>query len=259
MKIKTVYLHNLRNAEHSELIRRIVEIIGRSGASELKVEAQLAAMTDALACEDEILVRISQSILTKRIKEADRERDDLYYGLTGAIRSAARHYTPAVRMVAEPLLHFIDTVGNITRMAFDEESSAMHTLCNNLEQRHAEGMATLGLTGWIDALRTANEKFQNLMIKRLEADAAGPKLAMADARAATDVAYNTLADVIFAYGLIASLGTDAALAEKYTAVIIQWNEAVERAENILATRRGKAAAKAAEKKKEEGKADVVEN
>ncbi len=76
MKIKTVYLHNLRNSEHSELIRRIVEIIGRSGASELRVEAQLAAMTDALACEDEILVRISQSILTKRIKEADRERDD---------------------------------------------------------------------------------------------------------------------------------------------------------------------------------------
>ncbi len=245
-KIKSIYLYHLRKNEHFEFMRHIISIITDAGAEALNVVNQLAGLENALAREREVITRVTKSLLTTRIAEADLARETLYYGLASAIRAASRHYNIALRRVAEPLIMVIDSFGDVTRRAIEEETSVIVSLCNALTQHHAEACATLGLTEWINALEGANREVHKLIESRLEEGANRPKLTMSKVRAKVDAAYKTLADTVFACGLIASRNNDAELTAKYENVTGQWNELVERAGNILAARRGRAAARSVE-------------
>ncbi len=245
-KIKFLNISSLRNNEHFEFITRIVTLTTSAGAAALNIEPQLAALKAAVAKEDLLLVRVSQSILTKRINEADAARDELYMRLLQTVRTNEVHINEAVRISAERVMQLMKTYGEgkVARMPIDEESSAIYNLCKDLQEKYAEDVVTLALIQWIDELKRLNKIVQDLMIERMNASGAvHTDLVMKDVRAEVDAAYTTLSDVLFAQGLIASLGTDATLTAKYSELIIQWNEAITRAENILAARRGRAAAK----------------
>ena len=100
-KIKTIYLHNLRNNEHFELMRHVINIITAAGADTLRVLAQLTALQTVFAREDEALKKITKSALTKKIDEADRARDAAYHGLLNTVRAALGHFNPAAREVVK--------------------------------------------------------------------------------------------------------------------------------------------------------------
>ena len=259
-KIKSFYIYNLRNNEHFEFMTRIVTLVDNFGASALKIEAQLAALKAALVTEDDLLNRISQSLLTKEINEADAARDEIYYGLLKVVRGNEAHFNNDVRKAAERVLHLIENygAGKVAHMTVDEESSIVYNICKDLIEKYAEDVVTLAILQWIQELKRRNKVVQDLLVNRIEQnDPNRTKLMMKDVRAEVDAAYGLLSDAVFAQGFVASLGTDAELTEKYSTMIGRWNDAIDRTENILAARRGRAKAKKEEEAEGETPAPEV--
>ncbi|MDR2882544.1 MAG: DUF6261 family protein [Alistipes sp.] len=89
----------------------------------------------------------------------------------------------------------------------------------------------------ITELDRRNVAVEKLMESRFDEGAGQSPPAMKEARAGVDAAYGALADMLFAQGLVASLGTDATLTAKYNEVVARWNEVIDRTENIVARRR----------------------
>ncbi len=256
LKIKKIDFSRLRNNEHFELMRHVVNITTAAGADTLRVAPQLAALQTAFAQEDEALKKITKSALTKKIDEADSARDAAYLGLLNTVRAATTHFNPAAREVAERLMIVFDTYGNVARMAIEEETSAVYNLCKDLAEKYTADVQALGLSPWSEALDAANREVEVLMESRYEEGAGQSTLVMREVRAEVDAAYGVLADAVFAHGFVASLGTDATLTAAYNDVCAQWNEVIDRTENIVAVRRGRAAAEKAREGAENGGGDA---
>ena len=243
MKIEGIDLSRLRNNEHFELMNQIITIITRSGAVVLKVTRYLDALTDALVSESEAMRKVKKSLITKQIAEMDTLRDKLFRGIVSIIRGSAVHFDPEIRKAAEKLTVVLKAHGPVARRAFDEESTAINIIVKNLTGKYADECALLGISTWLAELKKANKEFQALMVRRIEEGADGAQqLVMKDVRAGVDAAYKTLADVVSAKGFLASIEGEEEEAAQYRSVINRWNEAVERAENIVAMRKGRAAA-----------------
>ncbi len=244
-KIKILNLQRLRNNEHFEFMRHIQNIVAAAGAENLRVAPQTTAHAAALADEDTALKKITKSALTARIAEADAARDEAFEGLLNSVRAARVHFLPAAREAAVSLGIIMDTYGNVARLAIEEESSAVYNLCRDLTTRHADACETLGLMPWITELNTRNRAVQTLIESRYEEGAAQTPLVMKQARGVVDEAYGALADMFFAQGMVASLGTDATLSATFESVAGQWNEIIDRTDGLVTARRARAAAKKA--------------
>ncbi len=240
MKIKKIDLSRLRNHEHFEFMRHIVDIVTDAGAEALRVVAQLATFVAALNKEDIIMVKASKSLFTTRINEADAVRDDLFHAIVNMVRAYSAHFNEDVRKAAERAALLLDTYGNVHRLAIEED---VYNLCKDFQEKYPEDVITLNLTQWISELIKSNNIVHDLMETRLEESAGKPQFIMKEVRAEVDAAYIALADMVFAQGLVTSLGTDAELIAKYETVASKWNGLIDRTDTIVAMRRGKAKAK----------------
>lgn len=250
-KIRSIYLHNLHNNEHFEAMQHVANFVKEYGAEALGVAPQFAAFRSALADEDTALKKILKSALTVRINEADAVRDEIYHGLVNTQRAAMTHFDAAKRAAAERLDVVFGAYKNASRLTHEEETAAIHNLLRDLTEKHADDCEALGLPAWIGELDRRNTAFEKLMEERFEERAGQTDVTMAAARRAVDAAYGTLSDIVFALGLVAEMGTDAALTTKYTELIRRWNEVIDRAQTILARRHASAKKKPDEAAKPE--------
>jgi len=66
----------LRNDEHFQFNTEFRDLVAKEGAQNLKIETQFAAYLPLYDKEDEGIKRVSKSIFTTKIHEADKARDD---------------------------------------------------------------------------------------------------------------------------------------------------------------------------------------
>jgi hypothetical protein len=249
MKIEHITLLWLRNDEHFQFMQFVLALTKEVGAAALKVEPQNAALAAAHRQEDEALKKIMKSALTAEIDEADRERDGVFRGMVNAVRSAQDHFNADVRAAAVRLGIVMDTYGNLAQRSHVEETSAIYNLLVELTTKHVADTEALDLGGWITELDRLNRTVEKLLAGRADEGAERTPLVLKTVRAEVDDAYGTLAAVVDAQALLASLGTDAAASALYAGFIRRLNERIELMNHAVAVRRGMAKAKKEEENK----------
>jgi len=223
---------NLRNHQHFELFDVVKALLGGFAAIVQKVQPQYDAFVRCLRDEDEALQRIVKSRWTPKVKAADEERDNYFRGLMSALKAELRSPDPAMREAAENVKIATDAYGNLAIKQYDEESSGIYNLLQDLTGKYAADVAKVGLRTWVERLETANNNFRQLMKERGDETAEKTELAMKESREKTEKAYRSLIEQIEALAKVE--GPDA-----YAEFVRRHNVEVDRFNDTVARQKGK--------------------
>lgn len=230
----------LRNNEFMTYCTEVQIAIEKAGteADALNCETAAQNFSQALAAYAEAIVVVSKSAITKQIDEADRERDDLFVGLTEHIRTAQRHYDPDRRVAAAALMPIVDTyAGTQIKPAADETSYLNNFMDDMRAEKYTAYRAALDIDGWLAQLQTANEKYVSLSEQRATDQSTNIVGNSKTTRKALDKAYSELVQVLNALCLVNG-------EEKYAGLFAYLNTRIKYYEDLVARREGTAAAKA---------------
>ncbi len=236
MKTDKIDLTRLRNSEHFQFISDVITLVNQTTPAALKAEAQAAALAAAHAREDEALKKITKSVLTAQIHEADAARDKVFRNIADTVRTQLNSYLPAVAAAAKKALIPIETYGNLAKKPDAEETADIYNLVKDLQNTYAEEVVTLGLAQTLTELLRTNKVTEDLMNARYAETSGRTELVLQQVRAEVDEAYFVLTERIDALRVIEGGAV-------YTEFIGTLNDIIERATNIVAARRGRAKAK----------------
>jgi hypothetical protein len=246
MKIK--YLRALdtnrfRNDEHFLFFYGVLDLINRIGALALKIEKEFEVFRACFSNEDEALKKISKSAVTAKINDADTVRDITFRGMVDTNTIALNHYDPEVAEAAQSLKIPFDAYGNLAKLPLKEETSGIINLMQELRGKYAAAVQKAGLTGWVNKLETDNNTFFTLFTERNDENAARTQLKMKECRLETERAYEAIVERINALIVIEG-ETD------YADFVSKLNSLIDKFNNDVAVRIGKAKAKKKNEDKE---------
>jgi hypothetical protein len=159
--------------------------------------------------------------------------------VVNSIKAALDHYNDDVVQSARRLKVVADTYGNLAAKPINEETSGIYNFVQELDSpKYAEDVKTVGITGHVRKLESDNRAFDALLKSRDDENAVKTQLKMKECRAATDSAYNAIVRQINALQVVE--GEDA-----YIAFVNRLNIVIDRYNNLLAQRAGRAKAKKA--------------
>jgi hypothetical protein len=219
MKVEKIHLNNLRNDAHFQFHTEFKDLVEKTGAASLNIEALFNTYGGLYKNVDDGLRKITKSVITEQIQEADKARDEIWSGLVEMNKAAAKHFDADVREAAALLKTVFDTYGNLAVKPLNEETSAMYNILQELEGKYAEAAKTVGITSWIAELKTRNNKLSDLMKERFDESASKSDIVVKVARAELDKCYVSIAERINA--LVIVEGT-----ADYEAFIKTWNVVV---------------------------------
>jgi hypothetical protein len=244
MKIQKIDRSRMRNDEHFQFNSEFLDLIRKHGAQNLKIETLFSAYQPAYVKEDEGIKRVSKSVFTARIHEADKARDDVYSGMAEIAAASLKHYTPAVREAAQTLKILFDTYGDISRKPLNEQTSAVYNILQELRGDYREAAQTVGITGWADELETRNNAFEALVKVRFDEAAAKTDVVVKAARAELDAVYDAIVERINAFVVIEG-------AAAYEQFVRTLNSVIAKYTAILNARLGRKGRKAGDVEDEE--------
>lgn len=232
MKILILRSSKLRNDEHFQFQTEFKELVEKYTPGTLNIEAAWAVFQPLYVNEGEALNVIRKSSVTDELADADQYRDSLYRGLNDTVKGATNHYDAAVKEAAIRVQILLDHFGNINIKSYDEQTAAITSLVNDLNNDYADDIATLGITGWVTELQNANNNFETLMKERYSEEAGKTHLSMKEVREQIDAAYRAITERIGA--LIIVNGE-----ETYAGFVKDLNQRVEKYNKMLAKREGR--------------------
>jgi len=198
MKVQSIRFEKMRNDEHFQFHTEFIELVNRSCASNLKVEALFEAYLQFYRRVDEALKKINKSALTEEIQKADKRRDKAFRGLLKQHSAGLIHFQPEVQQAAKKLSILFNTYGNLARKPLNEQTSAVYNLMQELRGAYAETVNTAGLRAWVDELETANLAFIELYRERQDETAQKPDFILSQERKNLDTAYRQLVQCLSA-------------------------------------------------------------
>jgi hypothetical protein len=239
MEIKNSHENQLRNDEHFQKMTETKDAIEVAGAETLKIKDQYDTFLTCYIDEDTALKKIVKSATTSEMETADHGRDGSFRGLVNSIKAALDHYERDVVKAAYRLKVVSDTFGNLAAKPINEETSGIYNFVQELDSaKYAGDVATVGLTGHVRKLDADNRAFDALSKSRDDENAVKTQLKMKQCRAATDRAYNAIVKQINALILVEGK-------EPYIAFVNKMNTFIDRFNNAVAQRAGRAKAKKA--------------
>ena len=239
IKVLNIDLTRLHNDEHFHFFIDFQTCVKADGAATLKIEEQYATLQALFAREDEALKKITRSVLTEKIAAADHARDVLFRSLSDTVKAARTHYNLAVSEAAKIAWNVMLAYGNVVIKPYVEESSAIYNLCKDLKEKHAEAILTLGLVNGLTELEKLNKAVDDLMNERYDEATERTELVLKQVRAEVDEAYRMIVVKIEALQVLEGHTEGAPWAD----FIRRLNIVIERANNTVAQRKGRAAAK----------------
>ena len=236
MKINAIQPGSFTNDEHFQFNTEFQDTVTRFGASQLKIETDFAAYAPLYEQEDVVLKKIIKSAFTAEIEEADKRRDALFSGMVATAAAALNHFAEDTRKAAARLKILFDTYGNLARKPFNEQTSAIYNLMQELNGNYLNDARQVAIADWAAELETANIAFDRLVKDRFEESAAKTDLVLREVRRQIDTAYRAIIARINA--LVIVEGT-----EGYAEFIRYWNTVIAKYATIVAQRAGKAASR----------------
>jgi hypothetical protein len=239
MKIKHLKIFEssrFRNDEHFQFFYDVRNLITAIGAAALNILKEFEVFCERFNDEDTALKKIPKSAITDEIHAADEARDATYRGMVDTNSAALKHYDPEVVAAARRLKILFDTYGNLAIRPLNEETSGIINLLQELDGKYAEDVKTVNLTGWKTQLKTDNNGYIALSTERNNENAARTQLKMKECRLETEHAYEALVERVNA--LIVVEGE-----EKYADFVSKLNSLIDKYNNTVAQRVGRAKAK----------------
>lgn len=233
MEITNIDLAKLRNNEHLNCMNEVKQIIVEQTATALGIVNQSDNFLQALLQEEEAINPQLKSEKSDILVDDDAKRDYTFRGMADAVQSATHHFNPAVRDAAHKLqLEVFDHIGNIGRLSYNEETTAIDSLCTDLKTIYATECATIGLNEWIEELISNNNIFKKTSNERVDEASVKTQLKMKQVRTKVDDTYKAIGKRISA--LIELNGETT-----YKTFVTKLNIVVEKNNLTLAKRRGR--------------------
>lgn len=156
------------SAMHAELHQQLYSLVAAQDKQKLHLTDELLkAWNDLIAQEVELNNAQQDTELTAKMQQLDDDRDALITQIFSAIRSNRRSPVKALREPAERLVKLVDSYKGIQREVLQAESMHINGMLKDLGKYSTE-TAALGLTAVIAMLKTTNEEFERLELKRLD-------------------------------------------------------------------------------------------
>ncbi len=232
MKTNRIDLSRLRNEEHFQFQTEFKASVDKYGAQALNIEGAFVNHESLYEQELEALQVIRKSATTEQLAIADAERDDIFRGLSDAIKSNLNHFNADKRSAATRIKIAFDQYGNIARKPYDEETAALTKLISEAKGSLSNDFATLGLTDWVTELNSKNNAFDLLMKSRYSEESTKTELRMKSVRLEIDAVYRMISDRLDALMLINGTAS-------YEPFVRELNTRVDRYNEIIAQRKGR--------------------
>ena len=156
------------SAMHGELHQQLYSLVTAQDRQKLHLTDELLkAWNDLIAQEVELNNAQPDKELTAKMRRLDGDRDALLSQLFSAVRNNRRSPVEALREPAKRLVPIMDSYKGIQREMLQAESLLVNGLLMDLAKQPAD-TAALGLTTVIAMLKTTNEEFERLELKRLD-------------------------------------------------------------------------------------------
>lgn len=156
------------SAMHGELHQQLYNLIAAQDKQKLHLtDEQLKAWNDLIMQEVELNNAQQDTELTAKMQQLDDDRDALLSQLFSTIRNNRRSPVKALREPAERLVKLVDSYKGIQREVLQAESLHVNGLLMDLAKQSAD-TAALGLTAVIAMLKTTNDEFEQLELKRVD-------------------------------------------------------------------------------------------
>ena len=255
MKTENVKLSALQNPEYFEFMNGAIQDIEQHielnplGQFARDIAMLLTFLKSCFVILDEAYKLTIKSAITRTLSKLDGVRDNDFSVLKGNVILLLKHFNTAIADAAYRVKIEIDSFGNGVQKNYNAETAAITNLIQVLRGKLAADVATLGLTECVDRLDASNIAFAEAFDERLEEQGEKNTLArMRDARLNTDGAYRAIVNRVNA--AIEYNGP-----HEYAAFVNDINTRIKYYNDLIAHRKGVAAAK---KEKEEGEQPAEE-
>ena len=163
------------SAMHGELHQQLYSLVAAQDKQKLHLTDELLkAWNDLIAQEVELNNAQQDTELTAKMQQLDDDRDALLSQLFSTIRNNRRSPVKALREPAERLVKLVNSYKGIQTEVLMAESLHVNGLLMDLAKQPTD-TAALGLTAVIAMLKTTNEEFEQLELKRIDStDKSGP-------------------------------------------------------------------------------------
>ena len=223
--VQTDFSH-LNNGAHFQFIKNVSDRL----ATDTKIkenavgQAVIKALTEALATEDKYLVLSQKSLLTDEIANADKERDTLFNGYRTAVKGFLNMPVAALAKNARELWQHLADYAIDPQMQLERETGLITNLCTDLVGKYATQVQALGLKPYVDALKTANERVETLLVQRTTDNSTKVVGALRTAREASDKAIRNLTKVVNALAILGNPADYAAFIDFMNTLIKRYKE-----------------------------------
>lgn len=219
-------LSHLNNGAHFQFIKNVSDRL----ATDTKIkenavgQAVIKALTEALTTEDKYLVLSQKSLLTDEIAHADKERDTLFTGYRTAVKGFLNMPVAAIAKNARELWQHLADYAIDPQMQLERETGLITNLCTDLVGKYATQVQALGLKPYVDALKTANERVETLLVQRTTDNSTKVVGALRTAREASDNAIRNLTKVVNALAILGNPADYAAFIDFMNTLIKRYKE-----------------------------------
>ena len=219
-------LSRLNNGAHFQFIKNVSDRL----ATDTKIkenavgQAVIKALTEALTTEDKYLVLSQKSLLTDEIAHADKERDTLFTGYRTAVKGFLNMPIAALAKNARELWQHLADYAIDPQMQLERETGLITNLCTDLVGKYATQVQALGLKPYVDALKTANERVETLLVQRTTDNSTKVVGALRTAREASDKAIRDLIKVVNALAILGNPADYAAFIDFMNTLIKRYKE-----------------------------------
>ena len=201
-EITTFYIGGMTNAAHFLFVSNMADRAEKDAAVSEKCAAQVKALRDAVTAEDESLQISAKSLITDKIAEADRLRDQLYAGYKKAVGGYANFPVAEMAEAAKVLNQHIKDYKIDTQAQLDKETGLLVNFLQDLEGKLKAQVDALSLGAFVEKLKAANETVRELTAQRTDERSSKTAGALKTARTASDEAYKTLVAHVNAHALL---------------------------------------------------------
>jgi len=232
--VEIIQTNHLQNAEHYNCMNEVDELVQVYTPAFLNVEKEYAEFKKSFTSEDDSFKILRKSAITKDISEADVQRDIVFGGFRTQVKGQKNHFNVSVAEAAYRVTVLLDSYGNLARETLDKETADIINLLQELKGKYSADIQLLGLSDWVNELEIRNQEFSTLMTQRFSEESEKAALVrLRVARADTDVKCRAMVGCINAWITING-------PEKYAAFVRDINVRIERYNNAIAQRKGRA-------------------
>ena len=207
IQIDTIGLHGMTNDAHFMYMKDVENAMETDKVAKTmeRIQANVAILKAAVDKEDEYLILSKKSQHTDKIATKDKERDSIFRGYRTAVKGLLRMPVADMAKAAAELWQHLKDYDIAPNMQLERETARIMNLVDDLDTKYAAQVKILSLKPYVDALKAANDKVNELLATRTDDRAQQIAGALQKARLASDEAY---LDAVCLINAIVVMGTD---------------------------------------------------